>query len=61
MPTSKHRRKGRVRPRGKPPRMPPVPMLPEEEAGAPPNADELLDWHSHIRREFDPRQSSLPL
>ena len=39
-----------------------MPMLPEEaETEAPPSAADLLDWHPRIRREPDPRQSSLPL
>jgi hypothetical protein len=61
MPRAKHRRKGKTRPRGKPPRMPPMPMLPEEAANTPPSAADLVDWHPHIRREPDPRQPSLPL
>jgi hypothetical protein len=65
MPTSKHRRKGKTRPRGKPPRMPPWPVMPPEEDAVedapPPSAADLPDWHPHIRRELDPRQPSLPL
>jgi hypothetical protein len=65
MPTSKHRRRGRTRPRGKPPRMPAWPLTSlEEDAVAdapPPSAVDLLDWHPHIRREPDPQQPSLPL
>lgn len=59
MPASKHRRKGRLRPRGKPPRVLPLPSEPEEEDDAPP--DDLLDWQPRIRREPEPRQPSLPL
>jgi hypothetical protein len=37
-----------------------MPMLPEEdEAAAPPSAEDLIDWQPRIRREPDPRQSSL--
>jgi hypothetical protein len=63
MPASKHRRKGKSRPRGKPPRMPWLPPLPEEDEAdrLRPDAAELLDWHPHIRREPDPRQPELPL
>jgi hypothetical protein len=65
MPTSKHRRKGKTRPCGKPPRMPPWPSMPPDEDaaddGPSPSAVDLLDWHPHIRREPDPRQASLPL
>jgi hypothetical protein len=62
MPATKHRRKGKTRPRGKLPRIPPLPMLPgEDETDAPPTAEDLLDWHPRIRREPDPRQPSLPL
>lgn len=64
MPRAKHRRKGRLRPRGKPPRMPPWPQgLPEEGEGdhTKPAAEDLLDWHPHIQREPDPRQGELRL
>jgi hypothetical protein len=60
MPTSKHRHKGRTRPRGKPP-WPPMPPEEDEAAAPPPNAVDLLDWHPHIRREPERRQPSLLL
>jgi hypothetical protein len=60
MPRAKHRRKGKTRPRGKPPRMPWMPLLPEkDEVGEAPDASDLLDWHPRIQREPDPRQGDL--
>ena len=60
MPATKHRRKGKPRPRGKPPKMPWFPPEPEDDL-PPPDAADLLDWHPHIQREPDPRQGELPL
>lgn len=56
MPTSEHRRKGRLRPRGKPPRVPPLPPEPEEEDDAPPpTVNDLLDWQlRHLARARPP-------
>jgi hypothetical protein len=63
MPASKHRRKGKTRPRGKTPRMPPLPAwwFEDEADEAKPAASDLLDWHPRIRRAPDPRQGELPL
>jgi hypothetical protein len=72
MPRAKHRRNGKTRPRGKPPKMPPMPTgwFKEDEAddiqegdhpNVPPDAADLLDWQPRIRREPDPRQGELPL
>jgi hypothetical protein len=70
MAASKHRRKGKTRPRGKPPRMPLLPAWwsEDDEAGdinegdltnVPPAAEDLRDWQPHIVREPDPRQGEL--
>lgn len=61
MPPSKHRRKGKTRPRGKPPKMPWFLPLGDDgnDEAQPPDASDLLDWHPRVRREPDPRQGEL--